>query len=167
MIAQPYPLFARWGGLSWRVIGWLDPDGVDLAWCPVVVPHGRTAVGTTTVPPGDTYTLLVALNGSPGADNVNGDTLWEWSVKYRRTTWAAHDKTITHYQTRRGAAQAATDIADGTKWPVDTIDRLTVYRRRVAPWEHQPIHDYVPTDVDVPAGYDNPDPRERRHTPEA
>lgn len=164
MIAQPYPLFARWGGKTWRVIGWLDPDGVDLAWCPVVVPHGRTAVGAIPVPPGDEYTLLVALNGSPGGDNVNGDTLWEWQIRYRRTNWPTHHRSSPNFQTRKGAARAATNYLTGNGQP---IDRLTVLRRRVGQWERQPIHDFIPADVPAPAQYGDPDPRYQHNTPEA
>lgn len=167
MIAQGYPLFARWDGLTWRVIGWLDPDGVDLAWCPVVVAHGRTAVAARAIPDGAEFQLLVALNVSTGADNDNGENLWEWAVKYRRASWTDNHQCGNHYQTRKGVAQATTDLLRNIKSNPDPLDRMSILRRRVGPWERQPLADYVEAEdvARAPVGFHDPDPRYlRKHT---
>jgi hypothetical protein len=161
MIAQTYPLFLKWDGLNWRVIGWKGDDA-DLNWQPVVVPHGRTAVTARSVPTGSEYTLLVALNGSPGADNANGDNVFEWQLKWRRQSWTANHQCGNHYQTLKGITNALGDLQRKTDGP-DPIDRLSILRRRVGAWERQPLTDY--THSPVPPDFTEPDPRPAPPTP--
>lgn len=163
MHPQTYPLFCRWDGQTWRVIGW-EGDDADLNYTPVVVAHNRVIDQTMTIPAGSEYTLLVAVPGA--SDDSLGESLFEWSVKYRRKSWAQDNAQCNnHYQTRKGCARAAEDVLTGIKWPSGDLDRLSIFRRRCGPWERQPIREYIAPHIEVPAQYLDADPRYlRKHT---
>lgn len=168
MYPQPYPLFARWNGLNWRVIGWEEFDPVtptdDFTYQPVVVRHNHATNTTRVIPLGDDYTLLIGIHGIGEGTDVS-DSLYEWQLKWRRKSWSDNHQCGNHYQTLKGITNATGDLLRKPK-PGDPLDRLSVLRRRVGPWERQPLTDY--TQQPTPPEFTDPDPRyQRKHNDEA
>ena len=162
MYPQSYPLFARWDGINWRVLGWED---WDTSYQPVVVRHNHPTNTTRVIPPGADYTLLIGIHGIGEGADIAVDNLYEWQLKWRRTSWSDNHQCGNHYQTLKGITNATGDLLRKNT-TTDPIDRLSVLRRRVGPWERQPITDY--TTEKTPGEFTDPDPRYlRKHNDQA